>query len=147
MPEALITTDVDQFLELIKNEGKISLQDVATRLGVSLETVQAWTDFLVEEHIVGVEYKFTTPFVFLEKEHLHKTAAFDIAIDTKEVFYEKARKRGLTPAQIRQLWLKYLATYHDALHEAFYAKAQERKIPYNKIQGLWEKYYAHLNEE
>ena len=147
MPEKLITTEVDTFLELIKAEGKITLQGAAQRLHVSLETIQAWTDFLVEEKIVGIEYKFTTPYVFIEKEQAQKMALNYLNFDTKEAFYDKAQRRGLTPTQIRHVWLKYLETYQEGIKEAFYTKARERTLSEEKCQELWKRYYEYLFKE
>lgn len=147
MQSDLITTDVDVFLDLIKKEGKIALSDVAQRLHVPLETIQAWTDFLVEEKILGIEYKFTTPYIFIEKEQAQKMTEQYLGFDTKELFCQKAQRRGLTPKQMRQLWLKYLHTYQDAIRDAFYRKAHERKLPEEKINQLWQKYAAYLAQE
>lgn len=148
MPEQeVLRTDVDDFLELVKKNKKMSLIDAAKEMKVPLQTVQAWTDFLVEEGIVGIEYKFTTPYVFMVEEKKTAGVFGYIGFDTKEVFYEKARKRGIKEAQIRLLWLKYLNANEDSMKKVFEDKCRERGLPKNKVDLLWKKYDTYLKSE
>ena len=145
--KAILKTDVDDFLELVKRKGRISLPDAAKDLNVPLATVTAWTDFLVEEKIVGIEYKFTTPFVFIQQEAEKTMGIAGLGFDTKEQFYEKARKRGIAESQIRLLWLKYLNVNKEAMKKVFFDKAREKGMPQGKAALLWQKYYSYLQEE
>ncbi len=145
--KAILKTDVDDFLELVKRKGRISLPDAAKDLNVPLATVTAWTDFLVEEKIIGIEYKFTTPFVFLQQEGDKTMGMAGLGFDTKEQFYEKARKRGIAESQIRLLWLKYLNVNKEAMKKVFFDKAREKGMPQGKAALLWQKYYSYLQEE
>lgn len=145
--QEVLRTEVDDFLELIKKNKKMSLIDAAKEMKVPLQTVQAWTDFLVEESIVGIEYKFTTPYVFMIEEKKTAGAFGYMGFDTKEVFYEKARKRGIKEAQIRLLWLKYLAANEESMKKVFEDKCRERGLPKNKVDLLWKKYDIYLKSE
>jgi hypothetical protein len=142
-----LRTDVDTFLELVKKYKKVSLLDAAKEMQVPIQTIQLWSDFLVEEGIVGIEYKFTTPYVFIQEEKKGKGGFGFIGFDTKEVFYEKARKKGIKDQQIRMLWLKYLTANEDSMKKVFEDKCRERGIPGNKVVELWKKYYAYLKSE
>ena len=142
-----LRTDVDAFLELVKKYKKVSLLDVAKEMQVPVQTIQLWTDFLVEEGIVGIEYKFTTPYVFIQEEKAGKSGFGFMGFDTKEVFYEKARKKGIKEQQIRMLWLKYLTADEDSMKKVFEDKCRERSIPANKVVELWKKYYNYLKSE
>lgn len=142
-----LRTDVDTFLELVKKYKKVSLLDAAKEMQVPIQTIQLWSDFLVEEGIVGIEYKFTTPYVFIQEEKAGKGGFGFIGFDTKEVFYEKARKKGIKEQQIRMLWLKYLTANEDSMKKVFEDKCRERSIPGNKVVELWKKYYAYLKSE
>lgn len=144
---AILKTDVDDFLELVKRLGKVSLQDAAKELNTPITTVQAWTDFLVEEKILGIEYKFTTPYVFVEEHKDTKHDMLDMGFDTKEEFYEKARKRGIKDNHIRLLWVKYLSANKEAMKKVFYDKGQARGIGKEKLPILWQKYYDFLMSE
>ncbi len=143
----VLRTEVDDFLELIKKYRKVSLPDVAKEMKVPQQTIQAWTDFLVEEGIVGIEYKFTTPYVYIEEEKKGKSGIGYLGFDTKEVFYDKARKRSIADAQIRLLWLKYLTANEDSMRKVFEDKCRERGLAKEKIELLWKKYHSYLKSE
>jgi hypothetical protein len=142
-----LKTEVDAFLELVKKNKKVSLIDAAKEMKVPLQTIQLWTDFLVEEGIVGIEYKFTTPYVFMQEEKAGKGALGFIGFDTKEVFYEKAKKKGIKENQIRLLWLKYLNANEESIKKIFEDKCRERSVPAYKVALLWKKYYSYLRSE
>ena len=72
MGDDTVTTEVDDLLAYLKGKERVALQDAATVLNVTPETIQAWVDFLVEEKILGIEYKFTKPFIYLNKEEKKK---------------------------------------------------------------------------
>jgi hypothetical protein len=141
----MLRTDVDEFLDLVRQKGRISLQDASKALKIPIATIQAWVDFLVEEKIIGIEYKFTTPYVFMNVEQ-DERAEFKnyVQFDTKEEFYAKAQHRGLNAGQIKLLWLKYLNLNKNYMHKTFYEKAQERGINKAKIDTLWAKYLEYL---
>ena len=141
----MLRTDVDNFLELVKSKGRVSLAIVAKELKISLATVQAWTDFLVEEKVLGIEYKFTTPYVFMNVDNKDEINFKNyVHFDTREEFYKKATQRGLDHIQIKLLWLKYLNHNKRAMQNLFYEKANERGIPKEKIEDLWKKYFNYI---
>jgi predicted ArsR family transcriptional regulator len=143
----VLRTEVDDFLELIKKHQKVSLPDAAKEMRVPVQTIQAWTDFLVEEGIVGIEYKFTTPYVYIEERKKGKGGIGYLGFDTKETFYEKAKKRNIAEGQIRLLWLKYLQANEDSMKKVFSDKCRERGMPVEKVDLLWKKYYTYLKSE
>ncbi|MBI2140805.1 hypothetical protein HYU16_00105 [Candidatus Woesearchaeota archaeon] len=61
-PEA-VKTGADRLLELVKGSKEIALADAAQRLGVPVQTVEAWSNFLEEDGLIAVKYKFTTPYL------------------------------------------------------------------------------------
>ena len=143
----VLRTDVDDFLELVKEKKSISLIDAAKELNTPLETVQAWADFLVEEKIIGIEYKFTTPYVFIEDHKESQFSMSKLGFDTKEHFYEKARKRNIQENHIRILWVKYLNANKESMKQVFVEKGQAKGIPKEKLPILWQKYYEYLTSE
>jgi tetratricopeptide (TPR) repeat protein len=64
MPDELIQTGVDGLIRLVEEKNRISVSDAAKELGVPVKTIEKWMDFLVEEEKIGVEYKFTTPYLY-----------------------------------------------------------------------------------
>ena len=87
----VIETGVDKLVELLKSKGKMSFRDAAKELGVGIEVIAEWADFLNEEGILGVEYKFTTPYLIerrISKADLDKKVReFE---DKKDIFVRKA---------------------------------------------------------
>ena len=70
-----IETGVDKLVDLVKRKKKISLPEAAKTLGVSPVVVEEWADFLEEEGIISIKYKFTTPYLterLLTREEIEK---------------------------------------------------------------------------
>src|SRR3989338_2000842 len=88
---SVIETGVDKLVNLVKERGRIALQDAAKELGVSAIVIQEWVDFLEEEGIISVEYKLTKPYLverkLTKKEVEAKAKEFS---SKKEVFVRKA---------------------------------------------------------
>ncbi|MFT4282833.1 MAG: hypothetical protein ACMXX6_00220 [Candidatus Woesearchaeota archaeon] len=128
-----IETGVDKLVRYLKRKGQVSVSEVAKEIGVSTKVVEAWSTFLMEENIIGIDYKFTTPYIYLidkkndylstykqqfkEKNHSEqsqehvsykwKTHLLEILDNKKEFFYREGSKRGLK--NLDQLWNEYKA--------------------------------------
>ena len=113
MVDETIKTGVDELIELLKKTDKISLLDAAKRLKVPSSILQSWVDFLVEEKIVGVEYKFTKPYIFINTEKGEITPEVTdeerVSIDLfKEDFRIKAIRKNIPEQMIDTLWANHL---------------------------------------
>ncbi len=107
---AVVKTKVDDLLELLKKEGKVSISDASKKLKIPVETLQAWVDFMIEEGIIGMEYKFTTPYIYLNKvpkENIVKEEEVSLA-DFKKEYLKKAEKAGITGDEALTRWKKHL---------------------------------------
>ena len=148
MPNTELRTVADDLLELVKKSKKISVEEAAKKLKMSLSTAQSLVDFLVEEKIFGIEYKFTTPYVYLYKEGIKEAKAreksFAKGLATKEQFYEKAKEKKVPYEHIQGLWRKYLQQNLTHLREEFLRKVRQKKLPEEKIEKLWNRYLAYL---
>ena len=144
----VLRTLADELLELVKKSRKISLEEAAKKLKIPLLTIQALVDFLVEEKVFGIEYKFTTPYVYLYKEGVKqaeiKEKSFAKGLITKEHFYEKAKEKNVPYEYIEGMWRKYLQQNLVHIREEFLRKAREKKVPEEKIEELWKRYLAYL---
>ncbi len=147
----MLRTVADELVDLVKKSNKISIEDAAKKLNVPLKSVEALVDFLVEEKVFGIEYKFTTPYIYLYKEYnqnfLHKGKGhheFLTKVLTKDLFYEKAKGRNLSHDKVEMLWRKYLSENLDRIKEEFWRKSKEKGIPPDKIEELWQKYLRYL---
>lgn len=140
----LVETDVDILISLVKEKGTISIDQAAKALKVSSAIVQRWVDFLVEEDILGIEYKFITPYLYLNKDitkpHSETTANFQ----DKEVFFSKARARGIPISRINKLWTQYLATNLESIKDYFYTRAREKGLSPVTADHFWMEYYTYL---
>ena len=85
----VVRTKVDELIELLKHVEQISLPEASSRLGIAQDVLQQWVDFLVEEKMVGVEYKFTTPYLYYAGPKEEKVENLDILSidDFKDEFY------------------------------------------------------------
>lgn len=144
----VLTTVADELLELVKKHKKISVEEAAKRLKSPLATIQALVDFLVEERVFGIEYKFTTPYIYLYKEGVKeakgKEKGFTSGLITKEQFYQKAKDKKVPYEHIEGMWRKYLQQNLVHIRDEFLKKAKEKKIPEGKIEELWNKYLSYL---
>jgi hypothetical protein len=149
MGEEVITTGVDELLDLLKYNSKMPLLEAAKKLKTSSDVVQAWVDFLVEENIVGIEYKFTTPYIYLNKpldtNRLDSSSASDNKIDVsyfKKQFTDKALKSNIPKSEIDILWKNHLMQELELRKEYFFFEAQNRHL--SNISELWQEYESLL---
>ncbi len=88
---SVIETGVDKLVNLVNLKERVSSADAAKELGVSTTIVMEWADFLEEEGIISIEYKFTKPFLIArklaKKDVQEKAKEFS---GKKDVFVRKA---------------------------------------------------------
>ena len=91
LTSSIIETGVDKLVKLVNTAGRVSSYDAAKELGVSNTIIMEWADFLEEEGIIKIEYKFTKPFLVTrklgKKEVEEKAKEFS---GKKDVFVRKA---------------------------------------------------------
>jgi len=63
MAQKNIETGVDKLVDLINRRNKVSINEAATELGVSLPVVQEWADFLEDEGLITIEYKLSRTYL------------------------------------------------------------------------------------
>lgn len=139
-----VTTGVDDLIELLKTTDRISIDDASKKLKIQLEILQSWVDFLVEEKILGIEYKFTKPFIYLNKEKkeskkIKKQTDEKLSYDTfKQEFVQKATHNNIPEKQIQELWRHHMTEKLDLAKDFFFREARKRGLL--KAEKLWEKY-------
>ena len=91
LTHSIIETGVDKLVNLINTRGKVSSYDASKELGVSATVIMEWADFLEEEGVISIEYKFTKPFLvarkITKKDLQEKAKEFS---GNKDVFIRKA---------------------------------------------------------
>ena len=145
MDNPVLKTSADDLYELVSSRKKISVEETAKILRIPDKIVQALVDFLVEEKIFGIEYKFTTPYIYISQEKdTALQAKFEKKSVTKAEFFQKASKWNIAPEKINQLWQRYAKEHLDSIKEEFYIKAHSRNISKADIDNLWKKYLTNL---
>jgi hypothetical protein len=142
MTEEVVRTGVDELLDLLAHSAKMPLTEVATKLKVDAGVVQAWVDFLVEEGIVGIEYRFTTPYIYMnkvvdKKETVIKEENYNIQYFKKQ-FWEKARANNIPEKQIDMLWKNHVVQALELQKKYFFFESQRRKLV--NVDQLWREY-------
>jgi len=116
---SIIETGVDKLVKLVRERSRISMEDAAKELGVSLTVIEEWSDFLEEEGIISLEYKFTKPFLVGRKltkiEVETKAKEFK---GKKEVFVRKA-EGTLSFLEREAVKLKKVKAEFDKLKKEF----------------------------
>lgn len=146
MVSEAIETGVDDLIRFLKNQGKTSIKETAKAINVKEQTLQLWVDFLVEERVLGIEYKFTKPYIFLNSELKEKPEKNDEQKTSlslhkfKKDFYEDAKKKKLPADAIQPLWRKHLTQALDSQEEVFIREAKKRNLAEPK--RLFEQYKA-----
>ena len=142
-----LRTSADELYEVVRSRKKISVEEAAKLLKIPTDTVQSLVDFLVEEKIFGLEYKFTTPYIYISQEKGKKIdleSSFAKKLITKEEFFKKADKWNVPSEKINYLWRKYIQENISSIKNDFYSKAQSKNIQKERIEVLWKKYLTHL---
>jgi len=142
MAQDVVKTGVDELLDLLSHTTKTSITEVAAKLNLDVGVIQAWVDFLVEEGIVGIEYRFTTPYIYLnkvveKKKESGKEDNYNIQY-FKRQFWEKAKGNNIPEGQIEMLWRNHMIQALDLQRKYFFFEAQRRKLM--NVEQLWNEY-------
>lgn len=138
-------TDVDMLVSLVEQKGSISIEKAASQLKVPMATIQRWIDFLIEEEVLGIEYKFVTPYLYFNKP-LKNTSLdeVEVTVEDKKEFFTKAKEKNLSTSEAKDSWLRYLNRHLTEYRKQFIAKAELKGITESKAQNLWQEYYTYL---
>jgi len=146
MVEPTLRTSADDLYDLVKAQKRITIDEAAKKLNAPLDVIRALVDFLVEEKIFGIEYKFTTPYIYISKETDKISLEHDKGdgLISKEEFFEKAQKRNMPVEKIHDLWHRYLNQNLDTIKKEFYLRSMQKNIPRTHIDALWNKYLSYI---
>ena len=145
MGEEMITTGVDELIAYLRGKDRVALQDAATVLGLPMDTLQAWVDFLVEEKILGLEYRFTKPFVYLNRDSVDAGVPHERALTLQEMralFVEHARSKRIPDEKIVGLWHTHVINTLNKKQTYFIDQAMRRSLP--DPEHAWQTYREDL---
>ena len=117
----LLETGVDKLVSLIKEKKKISVPQAAKALGVSQVVVEEWADFLEEDGIISIDYKFATPWLIdkkLRKEEITKKVKEfhgkkDVIVRKSESLLSSLDKEGEDITKVRDEFKKVREELHS----------------------------------
>ena len=138
----VIETGVDKLVNLIKERGRIPLEDAAKELGISVAVIQEWVDFLDEEGILSVEYKLAKPYLVerkLTKKEV-ETKAKEFATK-KDVFVRKSEV-NLNSLERQSQDLKKIKSEFDRLKEELGLELDKVRDELKELER-----YQQLNKE
>ncbi len=135
-----VTTGVDTLLQLLKERKKISLSEAAKELKLKESAIKQWVDFLVEEKIIGIEYKFTKAYLYLNEtdEELDEDKRTESLQVFKDKFKKRASESNIDTTQIELLWERHLLSEMELQKGYFFKETKNKKLP--QIELLWESY-------
>ena len=144
-----VKTSVDDLMELVNKYPKISVSEAAKKLKTHETTVQAWVDFLVEEHILGIEYKFTTPYIYVhDQEKLdrvkHHEESYSLD-DYKNGFEQKAQEQNIPKERIPSMWKEHLRYVIASNKQFFIEECGRRGV--EEAEDLYAQYEVEVLDE
>lgn len=146
MGDDLIKTGVDQLIGYLEGKEKVPLLETAKELGVSVDTLQSWVDFLVEEGILGIEYKFTKPFIYLNRDDKEKAKILGEEELTWEAYHkeflERAKEKRIPDLKAASLWKNHVLGILEQKKSFFYDEA--RRLSLEHIDTLWNDYKTNV---
>jgi predicted transcriptional regulator len=150
MKEERIITGVDALIDFLEKKEKATLKEISQAINVPETTIQLWVDFLVEEQILGVEYKFTTAYIFLNKKQKDKEDLDEIdevrIEQFKEEFFKKAKTDKIPIEKIPSLWENHLLDAIEKEKDFFHKEAINRDLHNSStLFKLYKKSYFHYN--
>jgi len=142
MGDEVIKTGVDELMAYLEGKEKIALIDAAVALKVKADVLQSWVDFLVEEGLLCIEYKFTKPFIYLNKPHEEKVAVIKEGALSwatyRDAYLLKARAKNLPESELQALWKAQALAAVESRKSFFYDEARKRFL--SDIDLLWSAY-------
>ena len=142
MEEVSVETGVDDLITLLKSRGKLGIKEAADKLKIGESFVQSWVDFLVEENIIGIEYKFTKPFIFLNDSDTSLSAQEPKTeekglIAIKNQYLEHAKEHQIPEDKALVLWEKRLTEALEKRKDFFYREAAKRSLNPDKMYAQY----------
>ena len=125
---SVIETGVDRLVNLVDEKGRVSSADAAKELGVSTTVVMEWADFLEEEGVIKVEYKFTKPYLIARK-----LAKKDVQEKAKE--FSGKRDVFVRKAEVSLSFLENESKKLKGLKEEFDRIKKELGIDLNSVKN------------
>ena len=129
-----IETGVDKLVRFLRGKGSIPVSEAAQEIGVTTKVIEQWATFLMEEKIIGIDYKFTTPYI-----HLIETDLDEDILNYKKKFKKEVSKDG-SDDHVEYHWKNHILEILDKKKEFFFREATKRGL--KNINQIWNEYKA-----
>lgn len=147
MQSKVLSTPVDDLMEIVKKEDNSSISSLKQKLNVPQEILGRWLIVLEEYDVLKVHYKGFEGYVTISQKTKEKKNEDKINVEKlKEVFIEKGKKRNLSYDKMKQIWPIFVKEYENDIRDLFEDKAKDSGYDTNKIEKAWNKYKLELKE-
>lgn len=138
MQNKVLTTPVDNLIDIIKENSPITITQLQKKIKVPMSIVERWLVILEEYHIIKTTYKGLEGFVeFIKKKELKHEVELD---EIKNVFIEKCKAKGLAFDKIKLIWPKFVQEYKEEIKKEFQKNAKKKGYNEVKISKAWMKF-------
>lgn len=142
MADGVVKTRVDDLIDYLQGRDMVPIDEVAKALNVKSATIQSWIDFLVEEGMLGIEYKFTKPYVYINKPDKQKARVTRDEVLSWDAYHEaflrKASEKQIPNIKAAALWKNHVLTLIEEKKQFFFDEARKRELA--DVGKLWEQY-------
>jgi hypothetical protein len=143
----VLTTPVDDLVELIKQNNNCSITFLKNKLNIPQEIVERWIVVLDEYDVLKVHYKGFEGYLSISETTKKEAQKEKVNVENlKEIFIEKAKKKNLDYDRMKSLWPLFLKEYEKEIKDLFEDKAKDMGYESNKVTKAWEKYQIEMSE-
>ncbi len=148
MLNKILTTPVDQLVELIKENENCTINFLKNSLKVPYEIIEKWIVILEEYKVIEVHYQGFEGFVrYIQKKDIDIDSKKDNKIDIyniKETFLKKSHLKNIGTDEMKKLWPKFVLSYEIEIKKIFFDEAKNRKFNEKQTDMAWKKYREEL---
>lgn len=144
MLSKILTTNVDELVEIVKNNENCTISFVKNKLNLPLELIEKWLVVLEEYGVLEVHYKGFEGFISYKPKKANVIKSQINLEDLKGVFIKKAKLRNLTNDDMKILWPKFVMNFDVDIHNLFIEIAKKRNYDDVAVKNAWEKYKEEL---
>ncbi len=131
----MVETEVDALLRRLKRQGPTDIKTLAKQIKTSPSVIEKWANFLMEEGVITIEYRFTTPYLYLTEDK-----------DKVSFFKEKEYSQEEQDKKVREYdWKTYIVQLLEDKKSFFYKEAERRNL--TQVDKLWEEYKGKVLDE
>lgn len=147
MLSKVLSTPVDDLVNLVKEHNNCSISYLRGVLNVPSEILERWLVVLEEYNVLRVKYKGFEGYVTLTQNTKEEKNKDRINVEKlKEVFIDKAKSKNINYEKMKTIWPMFVKKYELEIKDLFEDRAKDIGYETVKIEKAWAKYRLELNE-